>query len=993
MNPANPRAKRLHVRLFTLMLGLIIAFFLALSLVTWYMGTERDMRDTNDKITRVGRELKGVLDAELDPMKTAIRMLAETSLVSGRTHRERLAQFGSMAAALGQNPTAGSVYAGTGNGSFVMMRNLKDRPKDRATFGAPDEAMFLVQSVNRDTGAAVGRFDFYDAKLAPVKSVSKPDYQFDPRVRPWYEQAKRESPPDGIVQTAPYIFASNQKVGITLATFASDRSGAVGIDMSLTGLSRLIGSQKVSPSAELVLFDGAGRVLAYRDSDRIFKKDADGKTVVVAVPELKVAALAALFAQWKAGAVEAADVAVKLDVGGKEWYSRIQRIDGTGGTALFLGIAAPTAELMADSIRIRNTTAALSLVLLLLMLPVVVYTSKRISRPLIDLVKVAKAIESFDFAVADPAPSHIREVDDLAHNMTKMKQTLKRFLDISSALSAESNFHRLINIILREMILVSGSTSGSLALVSPDKAGIRTVARQIKGVEQDVENAASVPLADAGSAPVEVKAVLEGSRQSLHVDHSDAGHRALYGSLLDALEVPRAYVVALPLRNRGNEVLGVLTLTLPEHEGEAGVPIAPALLAFIEALSGTAAIAIDNQKMLLDQKALLEGMIQLVAGAIDAKSPYSGGHCQRVPELSKMLARAACEKTDGPFAGFDLTEDGWEALHIAGWLHDCGKVTTPEYVVDKATKLETIYDRIHEIRMRFEVLKRDVEIAALQGVVAGLPAGTVDSDMLRADVAARQATLDDEFAFVATCNVGGEFMAPEKIDRLKELAGRRWLRTLDDRMGVSEQELLSKQDIPAQPLPVLEQLLADKPEHITPRAERDSIAPDNPWGFRITPPANLYNRGEIYNLSIARGTLTAEDRYKINEHIVQTIKMLSSLPFPKHLSRVTEIAGGHHEKLDGGGYPCSLTKENMSVEARIMAIADVFEALTAVDRPYKKGKTLSEAVKIMSFMKKDRHIDPDLFAIFLESGVYLEYARRFMRPEQIDEVDVTSYLG
>jgi hypothetical protein len=291
MNPANPRAKRLHVRLFTLMLGLIIAFFLALSLVTWYMGTERDMRDTNDKITRVGRELKGVLDAELDPMKTAIRMLAETSLVSGRTHRERLAQFGSMAAALGQNPTAGSVYAGTGNGSFVMMRNLKDRPKDRATFGAPDEAMFLVQSVNRDTGAAVGRFDFYDAKLAPVKSVSKPDYQFDPRVRPWYEQAKRESPPDGIVQTAPYMFASNQKVGITLATFASDRSGAVGIDMSLTGLSRLIGSQKVSPSAELVLFDGAGRVLAYRDSDRIFKKDADGKTVVVAVPELKVAAL------------------------------------------------------------------------------------------------------------------------------------------------------------------------------------------------------------------------------------------------------------------------------------------------------------------------------------------------------------------------------------------------------------------------------------------------------------------------------------------------------------------------------------------------------------------------------------------------------------------------------------------------------------------------------------------------------------------------------
>ena len=995
MKPANPQAKRLHVRLVTLMLGLITAFFLSLSLVTWYMGTERDLRDTNDKITRVGRELKGVLDAELVPMKTAIRMLAETSLVSGQTHRERQALLGSMAAALAQNPTAGSIYAGTGNGSFVLMRNLKDRPKDRATFSAPEQAVFLVQSVNRDAASAIGRFEFFDQKLVPLQSIPKPDYQFDPRVRPWYKQAETESPADGIVQTAPYVFASNLKVGITLATRASDRSGVVGIDLSLTSLSRLIASQKVSPSAELVLFDGAGRVLAYRDADKIFRKDKDGATSVVTVPELKVSALTGLFEQWqaRAGAGDVADIAARHDAGGREWHSRIQRIESTDGSPLFLGIAVPAEELMADSIRIRNTTAALSVVLLLLMLPAVIYTSKRISRPLFDLVKVAKAIESFDFSAADPAPSHIREVDDLAVNMSKMKQTLKRFLDISSALSAESNFHRLINIILREMISVSGSSSGSLALVSPDKAGIRMVARQIKGVEQDVENAASIPLADSGVAPVEVKAVVEGRRQSLRVDRNDAGHRLLYGDLLEALDATQAHIVALPLRNRGNEVLGVLTLTLPRQGGDAAAPISPALLAFIEALSGTAAIAIDNQKMLLDQKALLEGMIQLVAGAIDAKSPYSGGHCQRVPELSKMLARAACEQSEGPFAGFDLSEEGWEALHIAGWLHDCGKVTTPEYVVDKATKLETIYDRIHEIRMRFEVLKRDVENVALRDAIAGLPKGTLDVDALGAGIAAQQAVLDEEFAFVATCNVGGEFMAPEKVERLKEIAGRRWLRTLDDRMGVSEQELQAKQGVPAPALPVREQLLADKPEHITPRAERDGIAPNNPWGFRITPPANLYNRGELYNLSIARGTLTAEDRYKINEHIVQTIKMLSSLPFPKHLSRVTEIAGGHHEKLDGGGYPCCLAMADLSIEARIMAIADIFEALTAVDRPYKKGKTLSEAVKIMSFMKKDKHIDPDLFALFLESGTYLEYAHRFMRPEQIDEVDVASYLG
>ena len=235
-------------------------------------------------------------------------------------------------------------------------------------------------------------------------------------------------------------------------------------------------------------------------------------------------------------------------------------------------------------------------------------------------------------------------------------------------------------------------------------------------------------------------------------------------------------------------------------------------------------------------------------------------------------------------------------------------------------------------------------------------------------------------------------MAPDKIDRLKVIAKRRWLRTLDDRMGISEQELLLRQEVPTQALPVWEELLSDKPEHVTPRAERDFIDTNNPWGFKVPAPANLYNRGEIYNLTIARGTLTNEDRYKINEHIVQTIKMLSALPFPKNLKRVTEIAGGHHEKLDGTGYPRCFSKEDMSVEARMMAIADVFEALTAVDRPYKKGKTLSESIKIMSFMNKDKHIDPELFELFLRSGAYLEYAQRFMKPEQIDEVDVEKYI-
>ena len=150
--------------------------------------------------------------------------------------------------------------------------------------------------------------------------------------------------------------------------------------------------------------------------------------------------------------------------------------------------------------------------------------------------------------------------------------------------------------------------------------------------------------------------------------------------------------------------------------------------------------------------------------------------------------------------------------------------------------------------------------------------------------------------------------------------------------------------------------------------------------------------GEVYNLCIGRGTLTAEERFKINDHMVQTIIMLEQLPFPKHLKRVPEYAGGHHETMIGTGYPRRLTKADMSIPARAMAIADIFEALTAADRPYKKAKTLSESLRIMSFMKKDEHIDPDLFALFLETGVFSEYAEQYLLPEQIDEVDIDQYL-
>jgi hypothetical protein len=290
--------------------------------------------------------------------------------------------------------------------------------------------------------------------------------------------------------------------------------------------------------------------------------------------------------------------------------------------------------------------------------------------------------------------------------------------------------------------------------------------------------------------------------------------------------------------------------------------------------------------------------------------------------------------------------------------------------------------------MRFEVLKRDAAARYWESVADG-----GDRDVLRQALEAEWAGLDADFAFVAACNEGGESFDAGRLERLRQIARRTWLRTLDDRIGISWEEKQRKDRTPPAALPVVEKLLDDKAEHLIERTPADRMPADNPWGFRLDVPRYKYNRGELYNLAVERGTLTPEERYQINDHIVQTIIMLEKLPYPRHLREVPIIAGCHHEKMDGGGYPRRLTSDGMPLTARMMAIADIFEALTASDRPYKKARTLSEAVRIMHRMKEDRHIDPDLFALFLVSGIHLEYGRRFLQPEQLDEVNIARYLG
>jgi len=397
--------------------------------------------------------------------------------------------------------------------------------------------------------------------------------------------------------------------------------------------------------------------------------------------------------------------------------------------------------------------------------------------------------------------------------------------------------------------------------------------------------------------------------------------------------------LTVPMKNHEAEIIGVLQL-INSKDPETGevVPFSDADQHLAESLASQAAIALTNRLLIIHLENLFESFIGLINSAIDDKSPYTGGHCQRVPQLTMLLAEAVDSCKVGPFRDFTMTDRDRYELKIAGLLHDCGKVTTPVHVVDKATKLQTIFDRVALIDTRFEVVKRDAEIALLRARLEKL--GQSRTDVVGdAQLMAGIREIDDDRDFLRRANIGGEGMKDEDIARVLAIARRYRWRGSDG----SNCDFLSEE--------------------------------------------------EIRNLTIRYGTLTPEERQVINHHIEVTIQMLEALPWPKHLKRVSEYAGGHHERMDGKGYPRGLTRDQMSVQARCMGIADIFEALTAKDRPYKKGKTLTESLTILGKFKLNGHIDPDLFDIFMWERVYEKYARQFLEPEQIDEVDVTRIPG
>jgi len=964
----------LHIQISTLFLVLLLIVGGSLAAVGYK--ASRDMLESSagDLTLRISREIQSDFQHLIAPAELAIGMLSHDRLTRAESLRERMEQLDMLRDVLDRAPALSSLYIGYGSGDFFLVRRLRGAA-DRELFLAPPNTRYMVQSIERGGSGSSGERGSYlylGNALEVLRREDKPDYPsaYDPRSRGWFIDAF--SSPTAI-RTPPYLFFTSRRVGMTLATRSSLGFGVVGADIELDTLGQRFAGQKVTPGTQIALVNADGQLVAHEDVGRLVTAgSADAKPALTLLRDSGLPALQQL-APHIAGMKDRDALHLRLQDEGADWRVAVKRMVIQGGRPLYLVSAIPDRELLFAANEQRSTALLVTALIIAFAVPVVWLLARAVARPLNALATEAEAIRRFDFSNPSTVSSIVEEVAQLAVTMDGMKRAIRRFLDISLVIAAEKDIDRQLPVLLTEIMSAADSDVAVLYLGGTGR--LQPVAvRDARGAAvaglPELSPGAAGPLIDAAlqSGTARAAPLQEGDLAAMGASDPFAALEALQG-------------VAVPLLNRQRELVGLMLM-------RRRTAIEDAQLSFVQAMSGLYAGVLETRELIRAQKELFEAFIRLIAGAIDAKSPDTGGHCERVPELTKMLAAAACAQTEGPFSDFRLDAEGWEAVHIASWLHDCGKVTTPEYIVDKATKLETIYDRIHEVRTRFEVLKRDAEIACLKAVAAGEP-----EPAATARLAAELKRLDDDFAFVAACNEGGEFMVPEKIERLKAIGQRTWMRTLDDRIGIAHEEKARKERTPVPALPAAETLLADKPEHRIERRPQDRMPEDNPWGFRMAVPELLYNRGELHNLSVARGTLSEEERYKINEHIVQTLVMLGRLPFPKHLGGVPEIAGGHHEKMDGTGYPKRLTREQMSPVARMMAIADIFEALTAVDRPYKKGKKLSEALKIMSFMNKDKHIDPDLFELFLRSGVYREYAEKFMRPEQIDEIDINEYLG
>ncbi len=929
----------------TITLGMLV---LAMVLITQsFRGLEvAKLSAARDTAQQLATAINDRLEAITRPQAIALRILADDPMQYSTDLDDRLERLPVYASILEENPLVTSIYSGFANGEFFLLRRLRD--SDSHFFpDIPAGSRYLLRTITwLPPGIMAVELHFYDDTLQRLQRRPLRDYDYDPRSRNWFRLAMESGE---TILTPPYVFFSTPEVGLTLARRSMNGTIVNGIDVTVTDLSHKLAELRLTPGTQLAVVNDNNELIAYSNPDDLISNVTDPKALsnltLLRDPTLSLIGHLS----------DKADV-ISFESLGQTYYGLSVGLNALSTDNLRIVIAIPADELLADawaSLALQ-TRIAVGIAVLLLMLGW--FLGNQVGKPLENLTDRVGALSRFRFDTSVKVKSRIREASKLGAALDDMARTIRSFQNIALTLNRGKNLDELLKDVLAHIIHIVGERRGAIYLYARNAEQLNIAVNEGLDIANRIEHIAR------------------------NTDDNDIIHQL-------RSEVPGHPIFAI-LRNRQKDLVGVLVI---EMESGDQAHLNDDLIVFVDEIAGSAAVAIETRELIENQQALLDGIIRLVANAIDTKSPYTSGHCERVPKLAQMLVDAASASQEPAFQDFHMSEDEAYEFHLASWLHDCGKITSPEYVVDKSTKLETIYNRIHEIRTRFEVLHRDAEIRYLKDRING-----ADSDEARSRRDQRQQELQQQFDEVARANIGGEFMSENHIAHIRVIGEQTWQRHFDDRLGLSRDELHLLDNIPATSLPAEEKLLDDKPQHLEHWGDRIPPVtrgdPRNKWGFDMDLPTYAYNRGEVYNLTIQRGTLTAEERFKINEHIVQTICMLDALPLPDRLANVPRLAGTHHERMDGKGYPCGLRAKDMGVPEKVMAVADIFEALTATDRPYKDGKILTEALGIMVRMVAERHIDGDVFRLFVLSGVYQQYAETFLAPSQIDKVDEDALL-
>lgn len=952
--------------------------------------------------------------------------------------------------AMQNEPIYYAIYIGFPNGDFYELVNLQSSPAVRRQLKAVESDRWVVIRVSGE-GDRQRFYDYYDAAFNLRLTRAEPsEYRADQRI--WYSGAR----PGHVHKTVPYIFQHLQAPGQTFSSVIENTEAVLAVDIALSSLSGYLNNIHLSHPSEIYLFQSSGEVLAsnqYADQSvedlpvqaleltEEQRQYLDGVGKVRFSNETNWAPIDfAIMGEPQGYTVDL--IGILADMLGME----IEFVNGYSWADLLQKFRNDEFEVLQPVFPNEEHRRSGNLSLPILELPYAVATASGQSHisHIQQLTGQTVAIPSGWSIIPVIRRSYpgitVQEVPSTRHALQAVADgAVFATLDSAAILRYAA-----------DIFFIDGLQFHDIA--PDDTAGLPNTVHFLVSKEHprllDLLNLALESLPTEHKQRLETKWLGDGEANTLptskpvvpHVELIQHAQNLRKQNRIETIENANcdcfSFVTAVDNNQKGTEFLAVVTprnLVLAPALSEVRLSLLLTLACFMclfplcwwfaspivrpikrlsvenekiknrqydeveqcdsriievhELSSSIVKMAAAIKKHEREQQDLMDSFIKLIAQAIDDKSPYTGAHCARVPELALMLARAANRSDTPPFDGFRFhSEQQWREFSIGAWLHDCGKITTPEHIVDKGTKLETIYNRIHEIRTRFEVLRRDAHIRCLQETIED-PENQTQYEYEFRQTCRR---LEESYAFIAQINIGGESLADEDIERLHQLSSITWTRHFSNRLGLSPVEELRYQGKP-ESLPVIEPLLADRPEHIIPRCARKGLDPA--LNIRMDIPEHLYNLGEIYNLSIRRGTLTAEDRFKINEHMISTVKMLESLSFPKELARVPKYASTHHETLTGTGYPRRLTAEDLDIPDRVLAIADIFEALTAADRPYKKAKRVSEAIDIIYNLVQGGKLCADTFRLFLSSGVYLDYARQYLSPEQIDDVDLGYYLN